>query len=317
MKRTLGVAMIVKNEAEIIRACLESVKGADRIYIADTGSEDDTVKICEEYTENIYHYKWDDDFAAARNFILEHCDTDYVLSIDADEILKTPIEKVQFLINTYDFRKYLGATIETQTEIELLTQVRIFKNIEEIRWLGAIHEVIVYNGKTFKDKCLKTSFELKSGYSPAHKGDPDRNMRILMKELERDENSTRSMYYLAREYINREDLDTAILWLNKYFQIAYHKDWTNELADACHLLALCYSDKGNVKMALSAAATAVLVMPTYKAPMMLLHHLFQPFYPMASAFWLDMASRANNAGILFNREVHENKKAHKPLIIKP
>lgn len=308
--------MIVKNEAEVIENCLESVKGADKIYISDTGSTDNTVKLCRKYTKHVYtDFKWCDDFAAARNHILEKCDTDFVLSIDADEILTTPIEKIKQLINGYDIQKYLGLTVETQTEIERLVQVRIFRNIEEIKWEGAVHEVIVYNGKTFKDKCLRTSFELKSGYSPAHKIDPDRNMRILLKELERNPESTRAMYYLSREYINRQDLDKAIEWLNRYFQIAYHKDWTNELADACHLLALCYTDKGNIKMALSAAATAVLIMPTYKAPMTLLGNLFKPFYPLASAFWFDLASRANNAGILFNREAHENKEHHKSLII--
>lgn len=310
--------MIVKNEAEVIEKCLDSVKGADQIYIADTGSTDNTIKICKKYTKNIYHFKWIDDFAAARNFILEKCDTDFVLSIDADEYLNSPIEKIKTLINSYDFQKYLGATVQTQTEIERLIQVRIFRNIEEITWINPIHEIPVYNGANFRDKCLNTSIEIISGYSPAHENDPDRNLRILQKELERDPANTRCMYYLSREYINRQDLDKALEWLNRYFQIAYFGDWTNELADACHLMALCYADKGNIKMALSAAATAVLVMPSFKAPMTLLAHLFQlgpTPYPLASAFWFDLSKRANNAGILFDREAHENKIASNNLKI--
>ena len=317
MGKTIAAVLIVKNESEVIRACLDSVKGADKIYIADTGSVDDTVKICKEYTKHVYTFEWCDDFAAARNFILDKCDTDVVFSIDADEVLLTPIEKIKTLINSYDFNKYLGATVETQTEVERLIQLRIFKNLKNIRWVGAIHELPMYDGKLFKDKCLKTSFEIKSGYSPAHAKDPDRNMRILQHQLEKNESDTRSMYYLAREYINRQDITNALKYLNKYFQIRYFEDpWSNELADACYLMALCYTDMGNVKMALSAAATAVLVMPTYKAPMTLLHNLFKPFYPLASAFWLDLASRANNAGILFNRESHEKKNPSKSLIIK-
>ena len=310
--------MIVKNEAEVIEKCLESVKGADRIYIADTGSTDNTVKLCKKYTKHVYHFEWRDDFAAARNFILEKCDTDFVLSIDADEYLNTPIQKVKDLINSYDFQKYLGATVQTQTEIERLVQVRIFRNIEEITWINPIHEIPVYNGENFKAKCLNTTFELISGYSPAHKNDPDRNMRILLTVLEKNSEDTRSMYYLAREYINRQDLNKALEWLNKYFKIAYFKDWTNELADACYLMALCYADTGQLRMSMSAAVTSVLVMPSFKAPMTLLSHLFQidtPAYPLASAFWLDLSKRANNAGILFNREAHENKIASNNLKI--
>ena len=308
MKKTLGIVMIVKNEAEVIADCLESVKDADAIYIVDTGSEDDTIKICKRYTKNVYKYKWDDDFAAARNFALSKCDTDVVFSIDADEVLKTPIQRIKDTINSYNFSKYLGIVIQTQTENERLSQLRIFRNIEEIQWHGAIHEMIMYNGKLFKDRCLHTSFELQSGYSPAHKKDPDRNLRILKHQLEKDDKDTRSMYYIAREYINRQDLDTAIEWLNKYFQIAYFrsatdfKDWTNELADACQLLAMCYADKGNLKMAASAAVTAVLILPSYGAPMEMLSALFKDSYPMASAFWGSLASRANNAGILFDRK---------------
>jgi len=316
MKKTLGIVMIVKNEAEVITDCLESVKGADAIYIVDTGSEDDTVKLCKKYTSHVYKFKWNDNFADARNFALSKCKTDVAFSIDADEVLKTPIEQIKNFINSYVFNKYLGITVQTQTDIERLIQVRIFRT-KNVKWINAVHEIITYEGKQFKDRCYNSSFELASGYSPAHKKDPDRNMRILLRQLETNKDDTRSMYYLAREYINRQNLDEAIKLLNSYFQIAYFKDWTNELADACQLLAMCYADKGNIKMAASAAATAILVMPTFRAPMMLLHEIFKPFYPMASAYWYDAAQRANNAGILFNRDKPQNEKPQKSLIIKP
>ncbi len=41
---------------------------ADEIIIVDTGSCDKTVEIASHYTQNIYYFKWIDDFAAARNF---------------------------------------------------------------------------------------------------------------------------------------------------------------------------------------------------------------------------------------------------------
>ena len=54
MRKTIAVAMIVKNEEDLLARCLESVKEADAIYICDTGSVDRTIEIARQYTENVY-----------------------------------------------------------------------------------------------------------------------------------------------------------------------------------------------------------------------------------------------------------------------
>ena len=61
--------MIVKNEEKTLGRCLDSVKDiVDEIIIVDTGSDDNTKKIASQYTKRIYDFKWNDDFAAARNY---------------------------------------------------------------------------------------------------------------------------------------------------------------------------------------------------------------------------------------------------------
>ena len=70
MKKPLvSLCMIVKDESELLRACLESVKGlVDELIIVDTGSTDDTKKIALSYGANVYDFTWAYDFSSARNF---------------------------------------------------------------------------------------------------------------------------------------------------------------------------------------------------------------------------------------------------------
>jgi tetratricopeptide (TPR) repeat protein len=85
---SVGLAMIVKNGAETIRPCLESVRGVvQQIVIADTGCTDNTCEIALEFGADIISVPWENDFAKARNTALEAVKTDWVLVLDADEEL--------------------------------------------------------------------------------------------------------------------------------------------------------------------------------------------------------------------------------------
>lgn len=69
--KTIGLVMIVKNESRSLRKCLSRAKKlVDRIYITDTGSTDDTVKIAEEFGAHISTYVWNNDFAVRQKLFL-------------------------------------------------------------------------------------------------------------------------------------------------------------------------------------------------------------------------------------------------------
>jgi glycosyltransferase involved in cell wall biosynthesis len=63
--------MIVKDEEKYIARCLESVSSSFNnpdIIVVDTGSIDKTKEVAKNFTNNIFDYKWDNDFSSARNF---------------------------------------------------------------------------------------------------------------------------------------------------------------------------------------------------------------------------------------------------------
>lgn len=95
----LSVIIITKNEAENIRACLESVAWADEIVVVDSGSTDATVKICQELGAKVHVHDWQG-FGMQKNRALSYATHEWVFSIDADERV-TPELQAQ-LINAME-----------------------------------------------------------------------------------------------------------------------------------------------------------------------------------------------------------------------
>jgi len=82
--------MIVRNGGASLGRCLASAAPlADRIVIGDTGSTDESVSIARQYGAEVVPVRWTDDFAAARNAVLARARCDWVLVLDADEMLDT------------------------------------------------------------------------------------------------------------------------------------------------------------------------------------------------------------------------------------
>lgn len=84
MPPSLSVAVITLNEEERIRGCLESVAWADEVVVVDSGSSDKTVEIAREFTDRVVFHAWAG-YGAQKNFAVDRCGSDWLLSLDADE----------------------------------------------------------------------------------------------------------------------------------------------------------------------------------------------------------------------------------------
>jgi len=81
---TIAATVITKNEAALIRTCLDSLSWVDEIIVVDSGSTDGTVEICREYTDKIMVADWPG-FGPQKNRAIEMATTEWILSLDADE----------------------------------------------------------------------------------------------------------------------------------------------------------------------------------------------------------------------------------------
>lgn len=162
----LSVCMIVKNEEERLRECLDSVKDfASEIIIVDTGSSDRTKEAAREFTNKIYDFVWIDDFSKARNYAISKAEGEWILSLDADEkISKIDCKKMVELLkrdeadayylewNDYSNNKgvkgWKAVRINEEKESKGLLGfttsrvLRLFKNKKGYHFSGRIHETI-------------------------------------------------------------------------------------------------------------------------------------------------------------------------------
>jgi len=96
--------MIVRDGGPSLDRCLASAAPlVDRIVMGDTGSTDVTASIARRYAAECLPVRWSEDFATARNEVLALARCDWVLVLDADEMLDLSQAKLilpQLLENT-------------------------------------------------------------------------------------------------------------------------------------------------------------------------------------------------------------------------
>ncbi|MEN6568166.1 MAG: glycosyltransferase [Veillonellales bacterium] len=145
----ISLAMIVRNEAKYLLACLDSVcRLVNEIVIVDTGSTDRTVEIAKQFSDKIFSFPWKGDFSAARNYALDHCTGDWILSLDADEqfaensgdlhgvIIQHP-EYEAFFLPLHNQRTPLDG------DYDRCAVLRLFRNTPSYRYFGMIHEQVM------------------------------------------------------------------------------------------------------------------------------------------------------------------------------
>jgi tetratricopeptide (TPR) repeat protein len=141
----LSLCAIVKNEETFLPKCLESVKNVvDEMVVMDTGSSDRTVEIAQEFGAKVLRYEWQNHFSQARNEALKSVTGDWVLVLDADEILtaevvpyiKKVIEEKDILVVNL-IRQEVGAI---QSPYSLIS--RLFRNHPEVKFTRPYHSIV-------------------------------------------------------------------------------------------------------------------------------------------------------------------------------
>lgn len=223
---SISACLIEKNEIENIEDWLQSSEAfADEIIVVDTGSEDGTDDIVKKSRAKLSYMEWQNDFALAKNEALSKATRDWIVFCDTDEIFYNPQSVRGFLADIELHHPEVVAILVPMANVDRdfdykefhrFNSLRIFRNREDIRYRGHVHEAIfvgdlpvMQTGKVFltDDRLLIRH----TGYSfSAGKKKENRNNSILLADQEKYGVNRGNYRYFAEGFAGAGDKKKAL-----------------------------------------------------------------------------------------------------------
>jgi glycosyltransferase involved in cell wall biosynthesis len=270
----VSAVLIVKNEEAVLRRCLESLKGADEIVVLDTGSSDGTLQIAREHTAKVvqtapivpFH------FAEARNRADKLATKDWILTIDADEVLVSGgMEEIQEALRAvrsmskavHSFRVNFEFPEEGKEEIPFIKKMKLYRR-GSYEWKYRVHEqlVPVDPGQVTLDLL---SVRIQHRPITDKTGRRVQNTELLELAVSESPEYRRNMRQLGMEYFMAEDWAAASEWLTRYLLVPADGD-AADLSECMSNLAKAKDKLGLKEEALAQFDKAIMVAPGRREP---------------------------------------------------
>jgi len=239
---TIGLGMIVKNEAVDLPLCLQSfLPSVNVVVLVDTGSTDRTIEIaktileaskcrheiveCRDFNDEAGQLT---DFSAARNQYvsrLEKYDVDYLMSCDADDTLVTPDVASALAKEPADF---YGIKYRMNDNM-WFNSYKIWRRHLKVRYDGRVHEVLHIDWTKVVKDIQSVEFLHHWSVVEGQENSTQRNLRILRGEIYPP---LRSLFYFANENVDAVNYVEAVKWYLEYIRrVKSGEDtWPVELA---------------------------------------------------------------------------------------
>ena len=228
----ISACIIVKNEEKNIVRCIESYKSiVNEIIVVDTGSTDKTVEMARKLGAMVYQYRWNDDFAAAKNYALDMANGEWIIFLDADEYFEKGKElnlpKIIKKINNRNgidglMVKLYNIDNSESNIIDSIIVVRAFRNNKNIRFEGNIHESIMNNGKDIQCQLIaeKDIKVFHTGYSSnIIESKVERNLKILEDNISKGIIRPLDYIYLCDCYMSLHKYNMVVKYAREYLKL--------------------------------------------------------------------------------------------------
>lgn len=276
MRPSVSLCMICKDGGRTLRRCLTSAREmVDEIIFVDTGSSDDSVEIAGEFHSTVLSVPWRDDYSAARNFGLRSVRTDWILVLDADEILHVGEHGLDRLLaeiaahsvpirnvvrgSTVDYLREEAGNFEIDSDgstFFLTRAVRLFPAGRKVEFAGAVHESVLVScenaGLSIRDvdDCY---IEHILGEMGALRARANRYGQIAKDTLALDPDDWSARRTLGLSYARDEQFDRA----EPLLRACYLDRPTDEMTMFGLAVALCGLERFDCALQLSKQASSV------------------------------------------------------------
>jgi glycosyltransferase involved in cell wall biosynthesis len=258
----ISLVMIVKDEEEILEKCLEYVKDiVDEFIVVDTGSTDGTRNIIKKYG-TLYEIPFED-FVTTKNKALKLATGDYILWMDADEILYEGAEILRIHAEEGNYDAITTRITEGSTDYSVVAMQynrnRLWRR-GIFTFVGpGVHEVAVGNGKIINDARVLVRHEhLKTNKGSTGRERFEKYVGLLKDSISRGNEIYRAWFYLGRTY---KDLGESLNAIDAYIQYLSLPalSFMDEIWQAHYDIAQCYKSNGEYNKAIQWLQKAINV----------------------------------------------------------
>lgn len=269
-KYKVCVYAICKNEEKFVDRFMDSVKDADKVFVLDTGSTDNTVEKL-KHRGAIVQTKiikpWRFDVARNMSLYMVDSDTDICVCIDLDEVLsKGWRNKLEELWNDNITRlryNYIWSFDEYHNP-EVNFYIEKIHSRNNYKWTHPVHEVLTYTGE--KEEFLTTD-EITVEHYPDKEKSRSSYLPLLELSVKEDPEDDRNMHYLGREYMYYGKYNEAIDTLIKHLKLP-RATWKDERCASMRFIARCYKYLGRFDEARMWTDKAINEAPYLRDPYM-------------------------------------------------
>lgn len=263
-KYKVCVYAICKNEEKNLEQWIENVSEADKVFVLDTGSTDNSLKILSEskviYKQiNYENFRFDVARNDSLNMVDEDCDICVCLDIDERFIKgwrKIVEDNWEKHITMLKYRYTWSYNIDgTEGTVYYMSKIH---SRHDYKWFYPVHEVLKYNGND------KENIKVVNNLKIFHFADKNKSRSSYLPLLElaykENPNDDRVVHYLGREYMFYKQYEKAIYTFNLHLNLKSSL-WHDERAASYRYIARCYNALDNIELAKTNYYKAIVESP--------------------------------------------------------
>jgi len=216
-------AMIVRDAAATVRAAIESLRPTcDEVVVLDTGSTDGTLEILRDLARawaedaggtklDVWEWAWRDDFSAARNEVQSHCSGEWIVVLDADEVL-TAGDLRERLLTAEERIDAAVALLVAQGDggaVDRYWQMRAYRR-SRCRWIHPVHNQL-RGART----AVRTTAKIRTSYAGDLQRRLDRSVPMLLRFCETNPTDIHGPLMLAFTYAAVASWREALRWAER------------------------------------------------------------------------------------------------------